>query len=84
MQHDEEIRQLWRDFDQGRPARVPCVFNFSRRYYLLTPWLNEQGYSFQQFFDDPAIQWEVQLALQKWVRDNVPQDQERGLPKTWP
>ncbi|UCH33596.1 MAG: hypothetical protein JSV65_13630, partial [Armatimonadota bacterium] len=48
------------------------------------PWLNEQGYSFQQFFDDPAIQWEVQLALQKWVRDNVPQDQERGLPKTWP
>jgi uroporphyrinogen-III decarboxylase len=81
--HNEDTRQLWRDFDAGTPARVPVVFNFSRRFYLLSPWLNAQGYTFQQYFDDPAVQWEVQLALQKWVRECVPQDQERGLPETW-
>jgi len=99
--HNEETRQLWRDFDAGRPARVPVVFNFSRRFYLLTPWLNRQvprrarpagmaaalgrlaSYSFRRFFEDPAVQWEVQLALQEWVRDCVPQDQERGRPETW-
>lgn len=82
-QHNAEVAQLWRDFNDGKPARVPCVFNFSRRFYLLTPWLNRQGYSFRRYFEDPAVQWEVQLGLQQWVRAYVPQDWERGVPEQW-
>lgn len=81
--HNEETRQLWRAFDEEKPARVPAVFNFSRRFWLLTPELNRQAYTFRQFFEDLAVQWEVQLALQQWIRNCVPQDQERGLPQTW-
>jgi len=81
--HNEQTRRLWRDFDAGQPARVPVVFNFSRRFYLLTGEINSEGYSFRRFFDEPQTQWEVQLALQRWVRERVPHDQERGLPETW-
>jgi hypothetical protein len=83
-QHNLMAARLWRDFDAGGPERVPSIFNIGTRFYLLTPGLNRQGYSFKQYFEDPAIQWEVQLSLNKWIRENVPQDQERGLPKEWP
>ena len=66
--HNDEIAKVWEDFDAGRPERVPIVWNFNRRFHLLTPWLNDQGYSFRDYFEDPAVQWSVQLSLQKWVR----------------
>lgn len=81
--HNAEVAQLWEDFAAGTPARVPVVFNFSRRFYLLTPWLNAPGYSFQDYFERPEVQWEVQLALQRWIRFSVAQDQPWGLPEQW-
>jgi hypothetical protein len=81
--HNDEVAQLWRDFEAGAPARVPVVFNFSRRFYLLTPWLNERGWSFQQYFERPEVQWDVQLRLQQWIRGSVSQDHGWGLPAQW-
>jgi hypothetical protein len=91
------VEELWRGFGEARPRRVPVVWNFSRRFYLLTPWLNGmepagglpyeprrgRTYSFREYFEDPAVQWEVQLALQRWIRENVPQDGPWGLPEEW-
>jgi len=82
-EHNEEVAKLWRDFEAGRPERVPVVWNFNTRFYLLTPWLNHQGYSFKDYFENPAVQWEVQLAVRKWIRENVPMDQPWGLPEQW-
>ncbi|HHY97456.1 MAG TPA: hypothetical protein GX509_01820 [Firmicutes bacterium] len=79
--HNEEVRRLWEAFDAGRPYRVPVVFNFSRRFWLLTPELNTEGYSFRDYFEDPDIMMKVQLESAKWIRLNVPQDQEMGLPE---
>jgi len=81
--HNQEAEKLWRDFEAREPERVPVVWNFSNRFYLLTPWLNTLRYSFQQYFEDPAVQWEVQLALRKWIRENIPMDQAWGLPDQW-
>ncbi len=81
--HNAEVESLWRDYDAGTPARVPVVFNFSKRFYLLTPWLNREHYSFQDYFERPDVQWEVQLAMQRWIREQVPQDQPWGLPEEW-
>jgi uroporphyrinogen-III decarboxylase len=83
-QHNQMVKQLWADHAEGRAARVPCVWNFSNRFYLLTPWLNTKGYSANNFFEDPAVQWEVHFAQRRWIRENVPQDMERGLPDEWP
>lgn len=84
FQHNEMVRQLWRDYAESKAERVPCVFNFSNRFYLLTSWMNPKGYSAKQFFEDPAVQWEVHLTQKKWIRENVTQDLERGLPDEWP
>jgi uroporphyrinogen-III decarboxylase len=82
-QHNAEVKTLWADFEAGCPERVPVAFNLGWRYYLLTPWLNTQGISFQRYFEDPAVQWEVQLTFWKWIREHVPADQEWGLPEQW-
>lgn len=82
-EHNAEVERLWRDFDAGAPERVPVVWNFNTRYYLLDPALNRKGYTFEQYFRDPAVQWEVQLTFRKWVRENVPMDQPWGLPDEW-
>lgn len=81
--HNQEVAKLWEGFGAGAPARVPVVWNFSRRFYLLTPWLNQQRHSFRAYFENPAVQWQVQLAFQKWVRENVAQDRPWGLPEQW-
>jgi uroporphyrinogen-III decarboxylase len=83
-EHNQEVARLWRDFDQGRPARVPCQWNFSKQFWLLTPRLNPRAYSFRQYFEDPAVQWAVQLEFEKWVREQPIQDAELGLPEEWP
>src|SRR5512146_1202884 len=83
-QHNAEVAALWEDFHAGKPARVPVVFNFSNRSYLLTPWLNKEHYTFRDYFEKPEVQWEVQLAMQRWIREHVPQDHPWGLPEEWP
>jgi hypothetical protein len=81
--HNAEVAQLWESYEQGHPTRVPVLFNFSKRFYLLTPWLNAEGYTFQDYFERPEVQWEVQLATQRWIRQQVAQDQPWGLPEEW-
>lgn len=79
--HNAEVRSVWEAFNAGHPIRVPIVFNFSTRFTLLTPELNPKGYSFKDYFEKPHIMMEMQLAQRKWIRYNVPQDQEMGPPK---
>lgn len=79
--HNEEVRRLWLAFNQGKPYRVPIVFNFNPRYYLLTPELNQEGYTFEEYIKDPDVMFEVQLKTRKWIRLNVPQDMEMGYPE---
>ena len=81
--HNEEVAKLWRDFESREPERVPVVWNFNTRFYLLTPWLNRRGYSFEQYLEDPTVQWEAQLSLKRWIREHVPMDHPWGLPEQW-
>lgn len=79
--HNEEVRKVWDSFNKGKPDRVPIVFNINPRFYLLTPELNEEGYTFEEYIKDPDVMLRVQLKLRKWIRLNVPQDMEMGLPE---
>lgn len=82
-QHNLKVAEIWADFHAGRPNRPPCVFNISGQFWMLTPWTNTRGYSFEQYFHDPAVQWQVQLELQQWVREQPIQDAELGPPEEW-
>jgi hypothetical protein len=81
--HNQEAAQVWADFDAGRPRRPPCVFNISGQFWMLTPWTNTRGYTFEQYFQDPAVQWQMQLEQQQWVREQPIQDAELGRPEQW-
>ncbi|NOZ56622.1 MAG: hypothetical protein GXO73_07525, partial [Calditrichaeota bacterium] len=79
--HNEEVRELWKLFWRGEAPRVPIVFGINPRVLLLDPARNPfPEVTFQAYFSQPDIMMRVQLAFQDWVRHNVLQDQELGLP----
>ena len=81
--HNREVAHLWAEFDAGRPQRVPCVFNIGGHFWMLTPWTNARGYTFEQYFHDPAVHWQMQLEKRRWTREQPIQDAELGLPEQW-
>ncbi|HEY3416284.1 MAG TPA: uroporphyrinogen decarboxylase family protein [Armatimonadota bacterium] len=81
--HNEEVRRVWEAFSAGKPYRVPVSIGGSITNYLLNPALNVQGWTFQQFFEDPEVQIQAQLAYQQWTRFNLYCDREMGMPEAW-
>lgn len=80
--HNEQVKQIWDTFKIGNPKRVPVVFGITENYYILNPNLNTKGYTYEQYCENPDIMMEIQLALQKWIRFNIFQDAEMGLPSS--
>ena len=81
--HNESVRQLWASFRQGRPERVPVVFHINSRVWLLNPRLNTKGYTFEDYFERPAVALEVELEFRKWRLTQVLEDTRKGLPDAW-
>jgi hypothetical protein len=82
--HNDEIRRVWDAYRAGRPVRVPVTFSLNTRMLLVNPALNPKGITPRRFFEDPAAMWEMELAFHRWMRFEVPQDAEMGLPEAWP
>ena len=82
--HNEEVRLVMDAYQQGRPTRVPIQFSMNSRMVLQNPELNTWGYTWQEYFENPDVRWTMELNFQKWVRLNITQDAEMGLPKEWP
>lgn len=80
-EHNAEVRRVWEAFNAGKPYRVPIVFGINPRFILLNPAYNPQGITFEQYTNDPQTMLEVQLKFSHFVRHNIVQDQEMGLPK---
>ncbi len=81
--HNEEVKRVWEAYRAGRPVRVPLAFGINARYLLLDDALNTSGVTFKEYSDDPEVMLSTQLAFQEYVRFNVPQDAEMGLPQAW-
>lgn len=82
--HNEEVRRVWDAYNAGRPTRAPVQFSMNARMILQNRELNTWGFTWQNYFENPDVRWNVELAFQKWVRLNVLQDSEMGLPaKEW-
>jgi uroporphyrinogen decarboxylase len=81
--HNDDVRAVMDAYQQGHPTRVPIQFSMNSRMVLQNPELNTWGYTWQEFFEDPDVRWTMELNFQKWVRLNITQDAEMGLPKEW-
>jgi hypothetical protein len=79
--HNAEVKEVWESYRRGRPKRIPIVFGINPRYTMFDHPANPRQFTFAQFFDDPQVMLERQLEHQEWVRLNVLQDAEMGLPR---
>jgi len=83
FRHNEEQAAVWAAFQADAPTRVPMSIAANPRVLLLDPNLNDTGYSFKDYFENPVAMLEVDLQFQYWYRHAVPADIERGLPEQW-
>jgi uroporphyrinogen-III decarboxylase len=79
--HNDEVRKVWKTFYEGNPERIPMVIGMNPRFLLLDPKYNKKGITFQEYFDDPEIMWNVQLEHCDFVRHNIFADNEMGIPE---
>lgn len=73
--HNLAVARLWDGFRAGANDRVPITFGTDE--YV---WLNLTGNTFREFYTDPRVQLEVQLAGQAWFAETVVHDQRLGPP----
>ena len=79
--HNEEVKAVWEAFRAGRPIRVPVTLGVNPRFLILDPKINRRGIDFQTYSTDPQVMLRSQVEFKDWVRHNLPQDQEMGLPQ---
>ena len=80
-EHNAEVRRVWEAFNAGKPYRAPITFGINPRFILLNPAYNPEGITFEQYTNDPQTMLDAQLKFFHFVRHNIVQDQEMGLPK---
>jgi len=79
--HNAEVKAVWDAYNAGSPVRPPLVFGINTRHTVFDREANPHGVTFEQYFADPDRMLAYQLEHQDFVRHNVPQDAEMGLPK---
>jgi len=79
--HNAEVRQVWEAYHRGQPTRVPMILGINPRYTAFDHPANPRRLGFAQYFGDPECMLTRQLEHLAWVRLNVPQDLEMGLPE---
>ena len=80
-QHNEEVKQVWNAYRSGTPTRVPVIFGVNPRYTMWLPEANPRGIIYEQYVNDPQLMMERIIEHAYWVRYNIPQDAEMGLPQ---
>ena len=81
--HNEEVSKLWKDFEEGKPERIPVQWSMNYRMILLNPSLNLWSYGFVDVFEKPEVLLKVELEFEYWRRHNIVCDWEMGLPNKW-
>jgi uroporphyrinogen-III decarboxylase len=79
-EHNAEVERVWKAYHDGKPYRVPVTVYGSIRNLLLNPAMNDAGYTFRGYYEDPEVQINAQLAYEKWVRWNFICDNPMGPP----
>lgn len=79
--HNEEVRQVWQAYREGKPLRVPMILCTEMRWYLLDPKLNLAGISWEEYLNDPKIMFECCLKHAYAARHQIHyQDVILGVP----
>jgi uroporphyrinogen-III decarboxylase len=80
-EHNKEIKEMWEKFHAGEPYRTPIVFGINPRFKLLDPKNNKDRILFKTYFENPEVMFNIQLDFAYWVKHNILQDYELGVPE---
>lgn len=81
--HNAEAHDVWEAYHAGRPIRVPMVLGVNPRYLICEKGANSLGVDFKTYSEDPDTMFHAQLQFSHWIRHNLPQDAEMGVPEKW-
>lgn len=82
--HNAEVKEVWEAYHSGHPIRVPMILGVNPRFLMCEPAANTLGLDFRSYSEDPDAMLAAQLRFQHWVRHNLRQDAEMGMPAEWP
>lgn len=82
---NETKAQVWKNYRDRKPTRVPVVLGTNPRVVLQNPAWNPDGITFQQAAEDPRIHIQVSLRHQLHRRTMLHKytDDPVGLPEVW-
>lgn len=81
--HNEEVARVWQAYHERKPYRVPMSLGVASRYTIFNPDANPEGYTYEDYFNDPDLMFRHQLRHQWWIRHNLLFDAEMGPAKEW-
>lgn len=80
-QHNQEVRALWKAFNEGTPWRVPVTVGISSRFAVFSKKLNPEGWTMKEYCQNPDVMFDLQLRLAEFTRFEVDADHEMGAPE---
>jgi uroporphyrinogen-III decarboxylase len=82
-QHNAEVAEMWANYHARKPKRIPIILGTNTRYFMFNGGANPQGTSFRQYIENPDVMFDCQLQFQRWLRCNLLQDAQLGMPEKW-
>ena len=81
----ETKQAVWDAYHKRQPVRVPLRWNVNPRIILLNPKLNPEGYTFQQYLNEPLVTLTVQSRFHEYVATVLSRtcDHPGDLPEKW-
>jgi uroporphyrinogen-III decarboxylase len=82
---DAEKKQVWKDYFDRHPTRVPLRWNVNPRIVLLNPALNPEGWTFEGYVNDPEVHIRSYIRFQEYVASELSRvsDTVSTLPACW-
>lgn len=84
-QHNAGVQRLMSAFERGAAPRVPAAIRAPTRFFVFCRETNRKGYTFRDYYNNPDIMWELQLAGHSWMCTHLAGDRRMGPPEDcWP
>lgn len=80
VSHNAQVKEVWDAYHARKPIRTPIIFGINTRYTMFNKTANPHGITFEQYFGDPQTMLQCQIEQIEYVRMEIPQDAEMGLP----
>ena len=77
--HNEEYEAFCAARDAGRQPRIEMTVGCNPRMILMDDALNPEGYTFEQYFNDPAVMLEVQCRFFEYCLNYLAWDKRMGI-----